>query len=1091
MVGSLFFIATSSVEAGNSDWLWVQSVGGSSYEDGRNIAVDTAGNTYVTGHFSGSAMFGSTTLTSQGSDDVFVAKLNSSGEWLWAQRAGGSSYEIGYDVAVDTVGNVYIIGCFNGSASFGSTTFTSGGYSDVFVAKLNTAGEWLWAQRAGGLGDDYGFGVGIDASGNTYIGGCFYDLAMLGNTTLIGEGESDMFVAKLNSSGEWLWAESAGGINEEWGSSIAVDSYGTTSITGYFYDSATFGIETLTSEGGADVFVARLNSTGDWLWAISGGGIDDALGNGIAIDAAGNTYITGNYYNSVTFGSTILTNEGYSNVFVAKLNSIGDWLWAESAVGTDINDGIGITVDPNGHIYIVGNFIGSISFDSITLNSVGSYDVFVAKMNATRNWSWAQKAGGTDDDYGWGIAVDAGGNTSITGGFSTLATFGSETIISQGFTDIFVAQLVPSSNGNQPPNIPSYPSPINHARGASITTNLTWIGRDPDPTDTVTYDVYFGTSNPPPKILSNYSTETYDPGILAYETPYNWKIISWDNSGTFSEGPLWNFSTVSILGDWDEMQKLLADGGSTNDYFGSSISLDDNTVVIGAHMDNDNGDSSGAAYVFTRSETSWVLQQKLLANDGATDDFFGFSVSLYDNTLLIGAQGDDDNGLSSGSAYVFIRNGTTWTQQAKLHASDGAASDAFGRSVSLSGETALIGAQGDDDNGLSSSGSAYIFTRSGSIWTQQAKLHAGDPRVAAQFGNSVSLDGNTALIGAYNDDNDLSGSGAAYIFTRSDTTWTQQAKLCALDADHNDYFGISVSLSGNSALIGASLDYDNGLDSGSAYVFTRDDSTWTQQAKLLASDGEADDIFGNSVSIYGDTALIGSEGDDDNGSSTGSAYVFTRSGSIWTQQQKLITSDSTTSDGFGHTVSICEDTALIGAPYDGDNGPNSGSAYVFEKIPSNNPSIIITQNPTNGSTNVIRPPSDLNVTIEDPNGDAMNMIIRWINHSDQWVTLITHNDVYNGTYAFTTSGNDWIWGNTTYAWSVNVTDGTYFTNETYWYTTSGSRYDVNNNDVVNFIDAGLVWTHRTSIVPYDGLYDVNNDSQVNFMDAGLTWVNRD
>jgi hypothetical protein len=164
---------------------------------------------------------------------------------------------------------------------------------------------------------------------------------------------------------------------------------------------------------------------------------------------------------------------------------------------------------------------------------------------------------------------------------------------------------------------------------------------------------------------------------------------------------------------------------------------------------------------------------------------------------------------------------------------------------------------------------------------------------------------------------------------------------------------------------------------------------------------------------------------------------------------------------------------------------------IYCTITQNQIPIVVNYYPPNGSTGLERPPSELNVTVEDPEGDTMYVYIRWKNHNNVWVTLENYSEVGNGTYNYVPSGNDWIWGNTMYNWSVNITDGTSWTNESYNYTTEGSRYDVNNDNKVNFQDAGLVWVHRTSEVPYDGIYDVNQDGQVNFQDAGLTWVNRD
>ncbi|MGI6496310.1 MAG: FG-GAP repeat protein [Kiritimatiellia bacterium] len=381
---------------------------------------------------------------------------------------------------------------------------------------------------------------------------------------------------------------------------------------------------------------------------------------------------------------------------------------------------------------------------------------------------------------------------------------------------------------------------------------------------------------------------------------------------------------------WSQQDKLAAADGAAGDFFGYSVALSGDTAFVGAYGDDDNGYNSGSAYVFTRSGTAWSQQDKLAAADGAAGDNFGCSVALDGDTALVGAYLDDDNGYASGSAYVFTRSGGTWTQQAKLAAADGADGDWFGCSVALCSGTALVGAYGDSDNGAAS-GSACVFTRSDTNWAQQAKLSAGDSATADWFGTSVALSGDTALVGAYGDDDNGDNSGSAYVFIRSGGTWTRQAKLTADDGAAYDYFGWSVALSGDTALVGAYLDDDNGAASGSAYVFTRSGTAWTQQAKLTGADGADDDRFGCSVALSGDTALVGVDGDDDKGTDSGSAYVFARSGSTWTQQAKLTASDGADEDYFGCSVALDGDTALVGAFWDDDNGTDSGSAYVFTR----------------------------------------------------------------------------------------------------------------------------------------------------------------
>jgi len=364
---------------------------------------------------------------------------------------------------------------------------------------------------------------------------------------------------------------------------------------------------------------------------------------------------------------------------------------------------------------------------------------------------------------------------------------------------------------------------------------------------------------------------------------------------------------------WNGTQKLLASDGAADDLFGFSISLDGDTLLIGAASDDDKGSNSGSAYVFIRNGTTWIQQAKLLASDGAAGDAFGYAVSLDGDTALIGAYQDDDNGADSGSVYIFARAHNVWTQQQKLLNSGGTAEDHFGYSVALSGRTALIGAPDDDGKG-----SAYVFTHPSSTWKEEAKLIASDGSAKDYFGVSVSLDGDTALVGAYGDG---SNKGSAYVYTRDDINWPEQAKLLASDGAVEDYFGKAVSLTGNVALIGAPGDDDNGVDSGSAYVFTLTGTDWTQRQKLLASGSSGS--FGSSLSQDGDYALIGAP-------SSESAYIFLRTGTTWPEEVKLVASDGgTTFNHFGQSVSISGEIAAIAAPWDDDIGTHSGSVYMF------------------------------------------------------------------------------------------------------------------------------------------------------------------
>lgn len=389
------------------------------------------------------------------------------------------------------------------------------------------------------------------------------------------------------------------------------------------------------------------------------------------------------------------------------------------------------------------------------------------------------------------------------------------------------------------------------------------------------------------------------------------------------------FGNPTAIYNSTESQKLTASDASAGDFFGQGVSISNNYACVGAYGRDDNGEDAGAAYIFMRSGTTWTQQAKITAGDAAPDDLFGYSVSIDGDYACIGANFDDDGGLNSGAAYIFKRSGTSWSQQAKLTASDASAGDLFGYSVSISGDYACIGAYGNDDSD-SNSGSAYIFHRSGTSWTQQAKLTANDADTGDFFGYNVSNTSNYACVGAYGNDDSGSFTGSAYIFARSGTSWSQQAKLTASDADAGDSFGFNVSNTDNYACIGAYGNDDNGSDSGSAYIFARSGTSWTQQTKLTAEDASSDDNFGYSVSMTNDYTCIGAYTNDDKGSNSGSAYLFARSGTSWMQQAKLIASDAEDGDYFGQSVDISGETIIIGAYADGDDGVNSGSAYIFQ-----------------------------------------------------------------------------------------------------------------------------------------------------------------
>jgi hypothetical protein len=335
-------------------------------------------------------------------------------------------------------------------------------------------------------------------------------------------------------------------------------------------------------------------------------------------------------------------------------------------------------------------------------------------------------------------------------------------------------------------------------------------------------------------------------------------------------------------GQWIEAQKLTASDTEGGQNFGWAVALDGDVAVVGAGFDDDNGPGAGAAYVFRYDDTlgQWAEEQKLTASDGTATDRFGHAVAVEGDVAVIGAAQDDDLALYAGSAYVFRYDPgmDTWTEEQKLVASDGVFGDNLGAAVSISGDVILLGAE-TDDLGLDA-GAAYVFrydTGSGQ-WIEAQKLLASDGEAAARFGGAVAVDGEVTLIGAELDFDQGLTTGSAYVF-RYDAgadAWVEERKLLASDGAAFDNFGFSVALDGETALVGAFVTDAAGLDSGAVYRFRYDDTTgeWTEEEKLVASDGETSDYFGVSVALDGDAALVGAEGVDDRGDAAGASYVF-------------------------------------------------------------------------------------------------------------------------------------------------------------------------------------------------------------------------
>jgi hypothetical protein len=466
-------ISNSKAQAPN--WEWAKQAGNASTDRVESIASDASGNVYITGFFNSSTItFGSTTLTNNGNKDIFLVKYSPSGSVLWAKSAGGNEYETGMGVTTDRSENVYITGNFNSSTIiFDTITLTSNGESDIFLAKYNSDGDILWAENAGGTSYETGYSVTTDASENVYVTGYFYSSTLtIGSTTLINNGEYDVLVIKCDLNGTFLWAKSAGGTDYESGISAATDASENVYVAGRFISSSiTFGTTTLTNNGDNDIFLVKYNPDGNVLWAKSAGGNEYETSMGVATDISQNVYMTG-WFNgdSITFESSTITNTGGSDIFLVKYDPTGSVLWAKDAGGSSSDVGYGLAVDIDKNVYVTGHFTSTtLDFDtvSVTNTTTSIYDdMFLVKYDSTGNALWAKAAGGTDNDWSFGVTLDASKNVYIAGMFrSPTVTFGSAILTNNGQSDAFLVKLsditVNINENNFDNEIKLYPNPTN------------------------------------------------------------------------------------------------------------------------------------------------------------------------------------------------------------------------------------------------------------------------------------------------------------------------------------------------------------------------------------------------------------------------------------------------------------------------------------------------------------------------------------------------------------------------------------------------------------------------------------------------------
>ena len=394
----------------NGNFVWAKSVGGTNNDHGQSITTDASGNIYTTGYFQNTVDFDPGpsvfNLTSNGNEDFFILKLDSSGNFEWAKSMGGINDDRGYSITADINGNIYTTGYFQNTVDFdpgsGLSNITTNGSLDIFIQKLDASGNFIWAKSMGSsyTNDDRGASITTDASGNVYTTGFFYNTVDFdpgsGVSNLTNNGYSDIFIQKLDSSGNFVWAKAMGGTNNDRGHSINTDASGNVYTTGYFRETVDFdpgtGVFNLTSNGSLDIFIQKLNSSGNFVWALAMGHSSADYGQSITTDASGNVYTTGVFNGTIDFdpGSGVfILSTGSQEIFIQKLDSSGNFVWAGSMGGIENDYGYSIITDASGNIYTTGYFQNTVDFDPgsgiSNLTTNGYSDIFIQKLSQCSN----------------------------------------------------------------------------------------------------------------------------------------------------------------------------------------------------------------------------------------------------------------------------------------------------------------------------------------------------------------------------------------------------------------------------------------------------------------------------------------------------------------------------------------------------------------------------------------------------------------------------------------------------------------------------------------------------------------------------------
>jgi hypothetical protein len=433
---------------------WPRIAGGTGTDAAGGVTTDAAGNVYVSGTYNGTAYFGLTQVGGT-SNQIFLSKYNSTGVLQWVKTAGGSGEDAASCVTVDNAGNSYIVGSFRNTALFDTIFVTSNGTDDAFIAKYNNLGAIQWVRTMGGTDQDVAFWAKVDGNGDIAVTGYFHGSPSFSNSTqsLVSSGNSDIWVAKYGSNGNLIWSVGAGGNSYDYGHCLTIGANNSIILSGEYKTTASFGSTSLTNSGNeSNAFIAKLSNAGGWQWAKEMGGIGTDAAYAVSVDATDNYYVVGSFSNAGTFGTDVLTSEGLTDGFVSRVNSNGNFQWTRKFGGVSKDMAGGVSVAQNGTVYVSGSFANTVDMNGTILVASGNQDIVVASYTQTGLLSQATKFGGSQNDQARAIHAVDNSATYLCGYFEGTAVFGGFEVSSSGSNqlsgDMFVHNIASINNSN-------------------------------------------------------------------------------------------------------------------------------------------------------------------------------------------------------------------------------------------------------------------------------------------------------------------------------------------------------------------------------------------------------------------------------------------------------------------------------------------------------------------------------------------------------------------------------------------------------------------------------------------------------------------